>query len=357
MISSGKAFNASHVVFFKNGMLDIMAGKLVAHSNDVFTTAVLPYAYDPNARCELWESAVVQWLNEDPERMALLQEWMGYNMITSNHLEQLMFIYGPSGSGKSTAVRILQYILGGNSMPTTVDQLTKDQFGLASLVGKYACIIAEEDTVSTSQSRRLLSIMKKITGNDSVPVRRMRKEAISGNLFCKITYTSNSLPVFHDETQSIFRRYNLLNFDQMFSVNPDRTLYQRLKEERQGIAAWAIQGLRRLLDNDGQFTQPAKALDEIVNLKEESSPLRYMLKSWCVFGPDLWTPLQQLYALYEGVCEEEHVKNPIGFRKFRRVIEEALDHSSEITFQRRAELRGFQGIGITAKAKQLYLEK
>jgi P4 family phage/plasmid primase-like protien len=355
LISSGKAFDSSHVILFRNGVLNVLTGELMPHSNNLFTTATLSYGYTPTAPCDLWLSTIEQWLNGDEERIALLQEWFGYNMTTSNYLEQLMFIYGESGSGKSTATRVLKYLLDGNSAPATVDQLTKDQFGLAPLVGKYAMFISEEDTVSNTQARKLLTIMKKVTGNDSVPIRRMHQTAVEGELFCKITYSSNSLPIFHDETQSLFRRYNLLNFNTVFGNNPNVTLYLELQKERQGIAAWAVEGLKRLLNNGGQFTRPSISGIEIDHLKEESSPIRFMFDHYTAWQPDLRTSKQELYALYEAICAEEHVKNPVGYRKFRRRCCEASQAFAALKESRYNDERGWWGFGVTEEARKRYL--
>ena len=355
LINSGKSFDSSHVILFRNGVLNVLTGELMSHSNNLFTTATLSYDYTPHISCDLWLSTVHQWLEEDEERIALLQEWFGYNMITSNYLEQLMFIYGPSGSGKSTALRVLKHLLDGNSAPATVDQLTKDQFGLAPLVGKYAMFISEEDTISNAKAQKLLTIIKKITGNDSVPIRRMHHTAVEGNLFCKITYSSNSLPVFHDETQSLFRRYNLLHFNKTFKHNPNTTLYLELQKERQGIMAWAVEGLKQLLNNGGKFTEPSASRVETDCLKKESSPIRYMLNNYVGWKSDLWSSTQELYALYAAICEEEHVRNPVGYRKFRRRCCDASSAFGRLKETKHNGERGWWGLGVIESARKRYL--
>lgn len=357
LINTGKSFNNTQVIVFRNGILDVMKNELSMHSNNMFTTATLPYDYDVNAKCNLWDTVVDQWLEEDEERIALLQEWFGYNMIMSNHLEQLMFIYGESGSGKSTAVNILQHLLGDNTMPATVHSLTDDQFGLAPLIGKFACMISEEDTVSITQAKKLLTVMKRITGNDTVSIRRMRKESVSGNLFCKITYFSNSLPTFHDETQSMFRRYNLLQFRESFAGTIDQGLTPKLRKERQGIAVWAVEGLKRLLKNNGKFTLPALSEAEIIEVKIESNPVRHMLETCLDWHAGLSVSLPQLYELYLGICEEEYVKNPIGLRRFRRVCCEASSKFSKTPFGCVGKERGWHGMGIKDMKKKKYLGK
>jgi P4 family phage/plasmid primase-like protien len=354
LINTGKPFDSSHVILFKNGVLDVMNNRLMPHSDNLFTTATLSYDYDPKATYHRWLTAVYEWLEEDEERIALLQEWFGYNMITSNYLEQLMFIYGVPGSGKSTTQRMLQFILDDNYMPMSTQQLCVDQFGLSSLIGKYACMVSEEGNLKHDRGQKLLSVIKQITGNDAMAIRRMYKAAVSGNLFCKITYTSNALPVFYDETQAIFRRYNLLNFKKSFQHNPDIMLYQKLKAERQGVALWAVEGLQRLLKNGGRFTKPALSMETIEELKVESSPLKHILNTMCVLGaPDAYVTRNQLYELYIGVCEEEYVRNPLSNRSFRRKCIDAMPELVDYEVKRTHD-RGYN-LAIKPEFKKKYL--
>jgi P4 family phage/plasmid primase-like protien len=339
-VKSGKPFANAYAIMFKNGVFDVANNKLMAHSNDLFTTATLSYDYNSHAECKRWTTVVNEWFEEDEERIALLQEWFGYNMIMSNHLEQLMFIYGRPGSGKSTAVNVLQHLLDGNYIPATLQSLTGDNFGMAPLVGKYACLISEEDTVSHMQARKLLTIMKRITGNDAVSIRRMRSEAVLGHLFCKITYFSNSLPIFYDETQSLFRRYNLLQFRKNFASTIDTNLFQKLQGERQGVAVWAVEGLRRLIRNNGKFTLPALSAAEIKDIKEE-----------------LQMSVDELYALYLGVCEEDRVQHPIGRRRIRRICREASPKFDRLKETRIGSGRGWVNVGVSKSAHEKYLEK
>jgi P4 family phage/plasmid primase-like protien len=362
LLNTGKPFDSSHVVLFKNGILDVLNSKLTPHDNNLFTTATLPYNYDSRTVCPGWITAVYEWLEEDEERITLLQEWFGYNMIASNYLEQLMFIYGVSGSGKSTMLRVLQYLLGDNCMPVNARQLCVDQFGLAPLIGKYAVTVSDDDKLDSRMGKKLLPILKQISGNDAVPIRRMHKLAVSGTLFCKVTYVSNSLPVFLDESQAIFRRYNLLNFGNRTIVqNPDRGLYRKLQGERTGIAAWAVEGLRRLLKNYGNFTLPEASRVKIEEVKIESSPIKHMLSTCLSFDdPRAFTSNTQLRALYMGICDEDQVRYPTSNRSFIRVCKEAMPELEARVYRKCVKTYrewGFIGVGITPEAKQRYLEK
>ncbi|TKJ34638.1 MAG: hypothetical protein CEE38_17360 [Planctomycetes bacterium B3_Pla] len=354
LLDSGKPFDGSHTIMFKNGLLNVLENKLTPHRDNLFTTATLSYDYDTNATCPQWLATLDQWFDEDAERMALLQEWYGYNMIMTNHLEQLMFIYGQSGSGKTTAMRILQHLLDGNFQAADTRQLCVDQFGLASLIGKYAVIVSEEDKLTNRRGQSLLSVLKQITGNDAVSIRRMHKTAVNGHLFCKVSYYSNALPVLHDEMQTLFRRYNLLHFDHSFKDAPDGALYTHLAEERPGIAVWAIEGLNRLLANEGKFTLPEVSKAEIEEIKIEASPLKRIIETYCTFDDgEAFTSRKHLYSLYRAVCEREFVRCPISCQVFPRRCKEAVPKLAGLETQKHGGERGWRGLKLTRKAIEM----
>ena len=141
----------------------------------------------------------------------------------------------------------------------------------------------------------------------------------------------------------------------MFTKAPNTTLYLELQKERQGIAAWAVEGLKRLYQNGGKFTRPSMSEIEINELKEESSPIRYMLNHHVTWAPDLWTSREELYALYCGICEEEHVKNPVGYRRIRRKYCEASKRFAKLKDTKNVDVRGWWGLGVTESARKRYL--
>ena len=62
----------------KNGLFSLQEGRLIPHTPDVFTTNLLPYDYDPSAKCPRF----IQYLNEifleDQEKIEAIQEVVGY---------------------------------------------------------------------------------------------------------------------------------------------------------------------------------------------------------------------------------------------------------------------------------------
>ncbi len=350
LIDTSKPFDCGHTIMFKNGLLDVTTNKFTKHSDNLFTTSTLLYDYDPDAVCPDWDRVVPQWFEGEAKQIALLQEWFGYNMIATNYLEQLMFVCGESGSGKGTAVQTLGHLLGGNFAVIDTQSISKDIHALASLIGKYACLISEEGKLGGSKSQKVLSVIKIISGNDDVAIRRMFKTGVPGRLFCRITYSSNELPIFTDEMQSLFRRLNLLEFKGDFRDNPDTKLKERLRSQLPGIANWAIEGLRCLLDR-GRFTLPEVSRLEIEEIKIEAAPLKNMLETYLVFDvPDAFLTRRQLFELYLAVCDEDGVEYRMAFKSLRRRCKEAMPRLGKYEGKLKGGSRGYKGVGLTKEA-------
>ena len=353
VISTRESFDCSGTILFKNGLLDVKTGEFTAHSDDLFTTSTLSYDYDPDATCPDWVLAVSQWFADDSERTAALQEWFGYNMIAANFLEAVMFMCGQSGSGKGTAIQTLTHLLGENYGVLDTLSVSSDKHALASLVGKYACIFSEEGVLNTSKSQKVLSVMKSISGNDPQLLRGMNKLGVFGQLFCRITYSSNEVPIFRDEMHTLFRRFNLLEFKTDFLAAPDTGLKDRLQTQLPGIANWAIIGLKRLLEQ-GKFTIPEVSRAEIEEVKIEASPLRDMLETYLEFDVEgAFLTRRQLFDFYIAVCEKNGVVYRWQLPETRRRCKEASPKLETYADKLRGGPRGYKGVQLNAEADEL----
>ena len=79
----GKTWNCRKVIALSNGLLDLDAlfgeksDALLAHSPRWFSPTCLPYLFDPDADCPRWLAFLKRNLEDDRERIDLLQEWFG----------------------------------------------------------------------------------------------------------------------------------------------------------------------------------------------------------------------------------------------------------------------------------------
>ena len=197
--------------------------------------------------------------------------------------------------------------------------------------------------------------LKRLSGQDDVPVRKLYKDGITVRLFSRITYVTNDLPYFPDSARALRRRVLLLEFPNSYEANPDYTLKNRIPLEAQGFCNWAIEGLKRLLDV-GRFTAPDICIDALNDLKMMTSPIAGMVDDCCQFGSDLRTDCQMMYDLHKAWFTENgyHILTPPAFgRQFRNT-------HPDVKKARTRNIDGsrpyfYQGVGITKVAKLKYL--
>ena len=317
--------NLSQTIFFENGSYDIFTDKLTAPTPKIFVTTTLPYNFSPKAKCPTWRWFVNDVFNGDIESINLLQEWLGYNLVHSNFMEQMMFLFGVPGSGKSTTVTVLRELLGPERWCAANIESFTNQFGLAPMVGKYAAIISESQATRRSHAQVALEKIKQITGGDAVSINPKYKTQYDVELFCKITYVGNELPRFDDEPQALFRRFNLLYYANNYFKDPrtpDRTLKNRLLKEIPGIALWAIDGLRRLLV-DGDFTKPAISMGHIADCRKLASPLQTMVDDWCELKTGASVLANHVFDLHVALFKEEGL-HPMSRVWFGRKLKNAF---------------------------------
>ena len=312
-----KQIDLTRSIVFRNGIYHVLENRFEALSPDIFITSTLPYDYSPNSDCPLWLWFVNDIFDGDEECVDLLQEWFGYNLIASNHMEQMMFLFGVPGSGKSTTADVLEALLGQDRYyAVDIEQFTS-HFGLECLLGKYALIINDDSEIDRNKLNKILNRFKRITGQDTMNINRKYRTPINIKPTWRITYVGNTMPEFNDEPQALLRRMNLLYFPNNYyqtDNGPDRTLKNRLAKEAPGIAIWAIEGLKRLFKNDF-FTQPRVSIKHIQEFNLLINPLRAMVNECCKIYVDPserinhQTPRDWLFELHKVWYEENNLKS------------------------------------------------
>jgi putative DNA primase/helicase len=363
LIQARARMDLARGVVFQNGILYIADDRLAPLTPDVFLTSTLPYEYNPKWQCPQWEWFVGSLFNGDQERVALLQEWFGYNLIASNHMQSMMFFFGVPGSGKSTTAGILRALLGSARCCGADTDNYKTLFGRESLLNKYSAIMSESRDTNRSDIDKLLQTWKALTGGDVMNIARKYRSAVDARLFCRLTYVANEAIPFDDVSQAMSNRMNLLYFPNNYRKrSPDRMLEHKLKQELPGIALWSIQGLKRLLAND-KFTLPAASQTHLAQMADLTNPVGTMLEECTVMHigsehMNYRTECNTLYDLWKAWCDETGTKTSLSAIGFGM----KLSHLEKPLTRRRIEQAGkrvyvYQGLEIRSDSMERYLKR
>jgi len=288
-----------NLIIYANGVLDMRTWQMSPHRKELFTTNILPYDYSPSALCPRWVRFLDEVFDSDIERIALLQEWLGYLLSPSRRHHKMLMLIGPPRSGKGTIGRILRHVVGGqNYAAGNLSLFAKDSF-LDALRTKPVLFVSDAETkMHPSVLGAVIERLKTISGNDEINFTRKFKSNISETLPCRITMGANGIPRLFDDSGALASRFMLLTMDRSFLDNGDNFLDEALIAEIEGIAAWALAGLERL-NVTGKFTVPSASIDETQYLKEAYSPLRLFIDEICEQVDGSHTTTTDLYLAYK----------------------------------------------------------
>ena len=290
---------ASSVLPVSNGLLDLSAtpAQLLNSTTEFFSLHGVDYDYDENAECPQWLNFLSQLFEDDPESIALLQQWFGYVLSTDTSYQKFLLMVGPTRSGKGTISRILSKVVGDNNVAGPTLKTLQSNFGLQTLLGKPLAIVGDARLSHKVDVASLLGIILSITGEDKVPVDRKNLTMLNVKLPTRIVICTNEFPRFRDSSDALFSRLLLLELRQSFVGREDRSLDARLAEELPGILIWGIQGLQRLR-TVGSFTSPNSSREPIENARRLLSPVIAFADDCLEFGQDMETLKDSLYQAW-----------------------------------------------------------
>ncbi|HZT77376.1 MAG TPA: phage/plasmid primase, P4 family [Vicinamibacterales bacterium] len=297
-----------------NGLLDLTAKTsptLIPASPLWFSPVRLPVRYDPASTCPRWLAFLDRVLEGDAERIALLQEWFGYNLVFDTSYQRFMMFLGEGANGKSVVTSTLENLLGAENVSNVPLELFGDRFQLAPSIGKLANIVSEVTSVSKVDEGRL----KEFTAGDSMSFDRKYLTPLQTKPTARLTIATNNLPRIGDRSEGVWRRLMLMPFNVVIPEGErDPLLTDKLKAELSGVLNWALEGLRRL-QQQGHFTVPSVNTASVTEYKEESNPVKQFLDECCISEPDATYPCAHIYIQYQLWCKARGYK-PLDERQF-----------------------------------------
>lgn len=288
-------------VSMRNGLLNLdavlsgdLAGSLLPHTHEWFSSLKLGYDFDPNAQCLYWQEWLWDAFEGDVEAIDALQEWFGYLLTQDTSMQRFLTIVGKSRSGKGTIMRLVKALLGHSSICSPTPTTLSGQFGLASLIGKTLAVIPDarigEKIDYTVLTERILSIV----GEDPQEVERKYRPSLSGiTLPIRFMLFSNEIPLFKDASDAILNRIIILVMNRSHAGQEDPRVEQRIHSELSGILNWAILGRHRLYtEKMGKIVQPKSGTDSVDWMRIEVSPVSAFVRECCLEG---------------GACNSTHI--------------------------------------------------
>ncbi len=316
-INNLEANSEPYTLNLKNGLYDIQKNELKKHSPNYFSIVQLNAKYDKKAKCNLFLEFLDDILEKD--EITLIQEIFGYLLVPINKAQKSFIFVGAPSAGKSTLLSVAQDILLGSENVSNIPwQSLNDRFKTAELYGKLANIFADLPSKNIEDN----GTFKALTGEDYLMVERKNKNPFSFKPYTRLLFSCNEIPRnYGDRSEGFYRRLVIIRFNKTIPSNKrDLSLKDKLKDERDGIFLWALEGLRRLIKNQYRFSESVKTKVELEAYRIESNNVLMFLKECCEIAPDYRCFRSELFDRYKAFCKDNGYR-AFSQTKFNRDIE------------------------------------
>jgi len=250
--------------------MDLKAGenRLLPHSFTYGFRAVLPYDYDPEAKCPIFRKWLEGVMLRDETLIRILQEFMGYVVRGGDYkYHKALWLSGKGRNGKSTFIDLLKALIGPNNFTTvSIKALVGDKFAGAELDGKIANFSEE----TSPQELKDSGPFKNLTGDGELHVQKKFGDPYTLRNRAKLIMSYNEIPDLSDLSHGMLSRPIIIPFlKQIGEGEQDRSIKQKLASELSGIFNFALEGWHRL-EEQGEFTQSEKSKGALKKIKKES---------------------------------------------------------------------------------------
>jgi putative DNA primase/helicase len=287
-----------------NGTIDLKTGMLREHWRQDNLTQLCPTKFIPDASSEVWDEFLASVFDGDQDISDFLRRFVGYALTGDVSEQMLPIFHGGGANGKSTFLNALMELLGNDySMQAPHDMLIVKGDAHPTERADLFCK-RFVSAVETEQGRSLNeALVKQLTGGERVRARRMREDFWEFDPTHKIVICTNHRPQINGTDHAIWRRIKLIPFTVTFADDKqDKNLPDKLREESEGILAWAVRGC---LEWQAKGLLPPDAISAATaDYRTEQDPIGRFINERCLTIGTIRVKFSDLYAAFEEWCKD-----------------------------------------------------
>jgi putative DNA primase/helicase len=311
------------LINLRNGTYEINTGTQTTIKREFreedFLTYQLPFEYDANAACPMWQAFLDEVL-PDQTLQDIIAEYMGYCFTHNLKLERVLLLYGDGANGKSVVFDVMSAVFGdANISNYGLMELTSGNDGTynrAKLVNKLLNFSSELSGKYASD------LFKKLASNEPVSARLPYGQPFIASRYAKLAFNANELPIVSDKSHGYFRRLLIIPFEKTIAEeNQDTDLAKKIiAAELPGVFNWVLNGLKRIL-RQRKFTQSEEIKKTIKQYKHDSNSVALFADEKCwIKSANSQETLTTLYREYKEYCLENGYF-ALGRNKFARELD------------------------------------
>jgi P4 family phage/plasmid primase-like protien len=209
--------------------------------------------------------------------LAALQEAIGATLFgVAPKYQSVYCLIGQPESGKSRIIEVVKGLLPLAVQCTLPPQDWDDRFLPAQMFGKLLNHCGE-----LSESRNISGdIFKTIVEGGEITAQHKNQQPFKFRPACAHWFAGNHTPKTRDTSDGFSRRWLFLTFNKRIPAEKQIRDIDAiiLEHEREAIAAWAVEGLKRLTTNQ-HYTLPASHMAAVSEVANSNNSVRHFLST------------------------------------------------------------------------------
>ncbi|MDQ0902771.1 phage/plasmid primase, P4 family [Paenibacillus sp. V4I7] len=343
----------------QNGMLSLGSFELLPHDRRYHSTIQIRIPYTPDAKCPQF----MQFLNEvflgDQELVRVGQEMFGYCLTAETRAEKCFVLFGEGSNGKSVLLNVLKLLCGRENTSSVPLAELENAFARHEIVGKTLNLAAENEVDEKGLNTQYF---KAIVSGDPIHVDVKYGKGFMYEPVCKLVFATNRLPYSRDKSHAFPRRLIIFPFRAKFSSKTaDKHLREKLEAELPGILNFALEGLKRLRDQNYVFSHSQAAEQMLTEYRATINPMLSFVKDCIEPTPGTGrVGRTRLREEFQHWCRDNGHTGLAGMttKKFWDAFRKVLDEERiEYTESKSNGLDCFVGISMKNTGPQKYFRQ
>lgn len=289
-------------ICFKNCMFDAIENKRYPLRPEYFCVNQIPW--DLPEKSDVGAGKVTEDYFStamSAEDRITIFEHLGLSMTRFNGYRKFIVLKGKGGTGKSRIIKLFENVLGKENCSNVSLQALSERFQAIGLLGRLlnTCADIPSEPIKNAERLKLLT-----GGEDTINDCFKGRDFVNFVSYAKLLFSSNALITSLDEkSNALFDR--VIYIEMMNTPSKaDRFLDDKLRREIPYIITLALDGLRKLVADNGYF-ESARSQQLVMQMYRNSDTVKAFLNEQVVFADGARVKSGELYGAYEKYCAGE----------------------------------------------------
>ena len=198
------------IMAFQNGIFNFTTQKMLPFSPFLSLFHYMRADYNPMIK-DAPARSIIEGIVPNPETRQALFEIIGYILFSPTLNPPAIFIfYGPSETGKSALAKMIETLIGTESVAHLDMSVLTDKFGPANMENKWLNICSETGSQSSKVTHFDGELLKKMSSGEKTTVQHKHGQLYEIIPTAKVLFCTNTQPDFGDDSSGMLRRLKII---------------------------------------------------------------------------------------------------------------------------------------------------